>query len=63
MHMVDSRNLSSWDAASSKFALAPMENDDADVRFTSHGAKGAPFTDLIDFNEAFTSGRASFHRP
>lgn len=36
MHMVDSRNLSSWD--------------------------GAPFTDLIDFNEAFTSGRASFHR-
>lgn len=29
--MVDSRNLSSWDAASSKFALAPMENDDADV--------------------------------
>lgn len=25
-------------------------------------AQGAPFTDLIDFNEAFTSGRASFHR-
>ena len=82
MHMVDSRNLSSW----MLLPYAPLyiyigfgcwmsrhHGVHRQMSTLANGhtssasdlaifAQGAPFTDLIDFNEAFTSGRASFHR-